>query len=262
MKNLSLRWKFGIVVFFALLVIVFILLLTLRGFLNREFDALYGDPATKGLFIADLLIHDLKPIIEKDIDSQELQQTVDSYKSLYGVYGVRYIFLLDADHDVIVDTYKERVPQGLIDLNLLPEGKAESVKPFTSGNYNYHDSAVSVSFSEKEQGTVRIGILEQNPEAPVWQTLKATHVKGMFIPLLLIAVLLAILMTVLLTAAFWYLVIQRIVMISQATERMSFGDLETEVDIQSQDELGVLEDTLERMRANLKDAIERLKRRK
>jgi HAMP domain-containing protein len=43
---------------------------------------------------------------------------------------------------------------------------------------------------------------------------------------------------------------------------MSFGDLETVIPVHSQDEIGVLEDTLERMRANLKDAIERLKRRK
>jgi HAMP domain-containing protein len=43
---------------------------------------------------------------------------------------------------------------------------------------------------------------------------------------------------------------------------MSFGDLETVVPMKNQDEIGTLEDTLERMRANLKDAIERLKRRK
>ena len=55
--------------------------------------------------------------------------------------------------------------------------------------------------------------------------------------------------------------VRRILAISQATERMSFGDLETVVDVKTQDEIGVLEDTLERMRANLKDAIERLKRR-
>jgi nitrogen fixation/metabolism regulation signal transduction histidine kinase len=87
-------------------------------------------------------------------------------------------------------------------------------------------------------------------------------VDGVFNPIFYMALLFVVILSVLLTLAFWYLVLRRVVGITEATERMSFGDLDTVVPIKSQDEIGTLEDTLERMRANLKDAIERLKRRK
>jgi HAMP domain-containing protein len=259
-KNLSLRWKFGIVILVALFLVVVILVLALQAYLNREFEALYGTPSTKGRVVAELLADELKPIIKENIDSQEVQQTVDTYRSVYGVYGVRYVFLLDESGSVIADTYKGRVPQSLVDLNPLSEG--ESCKPFTSGNKKYYDCAIPLQLPNEILGAVRVGILEQNPDSPVWQTFKTAHVKRVLNRILLISLLLVILVTVLLTLAFWYLVVRRIVSISQATERMSFGDLETIVAVESQDEIGMLEDTLERMRGNLKDAIERLKRRK
>ena len=100
-KNISLRWKFAIIILVALLFVIVILLFTLRGFLNREFEALYGSPGTKGLFVADLLADDLEPIIKNNIDAQEVQQTVDGYKTVYGVYGVQYMFILDDSGSVV-----------------------------------------------------------------------------------------------------------------------------------------------------------------
>ena len=259
MKNLSLRWKFGFIILVALLLVVIILLFTLRGFLNREFEALYGSPSTKGSFIGELLVDELEPIIKENIDSQEVQQKIDTYKTIYGTYGARYVFIVDASGEVIVDTFKGRVPQSLVDLN--PVSGEKTCKSFPSGNNKYYDCAVPLQLPESA-GVIRVGILEQNPDSLVWQKFKTEHVKGIFSPIFIISLLLVVLVTVVLTLVFWYFVIRRIVSISQSTERMSFGDLETVIPVSSQDEIGVLEDTLERMRANLKDAIERLKRRK
>lgn len=257
-KNLSLRWKFGVVVLFALFLVIFILFLALRGYLNREFEALYGDQSTKGKFVAALLADELEAL--DDIDREEAQQAVDAYRVAYGVYGVSYIFVLNDEKEVILDTLKGRVSQTLIDINPLAEDTP--CESFNSGERKYHDCFAPLRLPDNARGSLRIGVLEQNPDSPVWQSLKNSHVKGVANSVLLISVLLIIIVTVGLTLAFWFLVVRRIVSISQATERMSFGDLETVVEVKSQDEIGILEDTLERMRANLKDAIERLKRRK
>jgi HAMP domain-containing protein len=259
-KSISLRWKFGFVIFVALLIVIVILLFSLRGFLNREFEALYGNPGTKGLFIAELLVNELEPIVKENIDAPEVQQTVDMYKATYGVYGVKYVFLVDEANEVIVDTYKGRVPSSLVDLNPLSE--EDPCKSFTSGDKRYHDCAAPVQLPGEARGVLRIGIIEENPNSQVWSKLKTEHVKGVFYPISIISLILVVIVTLLLTFAFWYVFVRRISSISQATERMSFGDLETVVNVKSQDEIGMLEDTLERMRANLKDAIERLKRRK
>jgi HAMP domain-containing protein len=271
-KKLGLKVKFGVIILVVLAIVIVILLAVLREALNSEFDMFYGAPNTKGLFVAKLLDAEIQPVIERDIDDirevqPELQQIVNNtYKAVYGIYSVRYIYIQDGSGFVLVDTFgkDKKVPQAIVDLNPLGEKRCTS---FDSGGRKYYDCALPLPLKdsttgEESTGAIRVGIMDQNPQSPLWQKLKTDHVDAVFSSILIAAVILVIIVTVLLTLAFWYFVIRRIVFLSEATERMSFGDLETVVPIKSQDEIGTLEDTLERMRANLKDAIERLKRRK
>ncbi|GAK61424.1 signal transduction histidine kinase, nitrate/nitrite-specific [Candidatus Vecturithrix granuli] len=261
-KNLGLRWKFGLIIFFVLLMVVGILLITLRGYLNREFALLYGAASTKGEFIAELLADELKPIVKENIDSMEVEQITNRYKSAYSAYGLSYILVHRDSGEIIFDTIKNaNTVQQLLKINPLAQD-TPCVSFSAQGGKKYYDCAAFLALTEETRGAVRVGVIDQNPDSSVWETLTSSHVKGVFTPLMIISVLLVVFVTVILTLAFWFFVVRRIVAISQATERMSFGDLETVVDVKTQDEIGVLEDTLERMRVNLKDAIERLKRRK
>ena len=260
-KSLSLRWKFGFIIFLALLVVVGILLITLRGYLNREFELLYGDPSTKGEFIAELLADELTPVVKENIDSMEVEQITNRYKSGYSTYGVSYILVHRDSGEILFDTIKNvNTVQQLLKINPLSQ-ENPCVSFSAAGGKTYYDCVAFFELPEDARGAVRVGVVEQNPDSPVWEKLKSSHMKGVFTPLLIISILLVVFVTVLLTLAFWFFVVRRILLISQATERMSFGDLETVVNVKTEDEIGVLEDTLERMRANLKDAIERLKRR-
>ncbi|GAK54233.1 signal transduction histidine kinase, nitrate/nitrite-specific [Candidatus Moduliflexus flocculans] len=266
-KSLSLRWKFGILVLAALLVMVVVLYFTLQLFLKREFAALYGDPATKGLFIAELLLSDLKPIIDKNIDSQELEVTVNAYKALYGVYGIRYIFLLDENKQVIVDSEEKPIAKSLIDANPMTDEKKlcvsySSTNKQTGQKYTWHDCALAVKLPNNAQGHMRVIVLEHYADSPVWKKIADQHARGVLTPLVILALLLSILLTVLLTLAFWYLILKRVMTITQSVDRMSLGELVGAVQVQSQDELGTLEEALDRMGANLKDAFDRIKRRK
>jgi HAMP domain-containing protein len=266
-KNLGLKWKFGVVVLIVLVIVISIPLYLLQGSFTRKLDVLYGAPDLKGLFVAELLANDIKPLIEQNVDSPEVQQNLEQtvntyYKSVYGMYSVRYIFIQDGAGFVIADTFQDTVPQWLVEKNPLTGKK--HCEPWKSSKDErvYFDCAVPLNFPKGGIGAVRAGILQQNPQSPILEKLKTEHLKGVFRPIVVFSVLLVIMVTVVLTLAFWYFVIRRIRFLSEATERMSFGDLETVVPIKSQDEIGTLEDTLERMRMNLKDAIERLKRRK
>jgi nitrogen fixation/metabolism regulation signal transduction histidine kinase len=108
-------------------------------------------------------------------------------------------------------------------------------------------------------GAVRAGILQRRGDESFAKKIKAEHVSRVFAPVMLTAILLIIIFTIALTAAFWFFVIRRILFLTEFTEKMSFGELEIEVPVRSEDEIGHLEETLERMRANLREAIERLK---
>jgi HAMP domain-containing protein len=265
-KKLGLKWKFGVVVLIVLGIAMSIPLYILRGSLTHKLDVLYGNPDTKGFFVAELLVNELKPLLDQNIDSPDVQQNVKQtlityYNAVKGIYNVRYLLVQDSSGFVIADTFPDVIPQWLVEKNP-PTGK-QHVEPWKSSDEKiYFDCAVPLNLPKGAKGTVRVGILQQNPQAPILEKFRAEHVKGVFRPIVILAVVLVIVVTVLATLAFWYFVLRRIASLSEATERMSFGDLETGVPIKSQDEIGTLEDTLERMRVNLKDAIERLKRRK
>ena len=108
-------------------------------------------------------------------------------------------------------------------------------------------------------GVVRVGILQQDTGEVFAQKIKREHVSKVFTPVMTVAILLVVFLTVGLTVAFWFFVIRRILFLTEFTEKMSFGELEIKVPIKSNDEIGNLEETLERMRVNLREAIERLK---
>lgn len=257
-KDLGLRLKLGVLLLILFLVMILILIFALRGYVNQEFTDL---SKTKGLFIANLLAGDLEPLVKENVDSQNVQRTVDTYKTDYGMYGVRYILIRDASGKIIIDTYKDQeVPEGIAALNPLSEKK--QCQSFPSGGKTYLDCSVPLKFSADTDGSVRIGLLGQSVPSEVEQQLNAQYSSGVFRSILLLLIVLVLIVIALLTVVFQYFVIRRVVFLTEAAERMSFGDLETAISIKSQDEIGNLEDALERMRANLKDAIERLKRRK
>lgn len=272
-KKLGLTWKFGVVILIVLVIVIGIPLYLLQGSLTHKLDVLYGAPDTKGLFVAEILARELNPLMEQNIDSPDVQQNLKQklityYNAVKGMYSVRYLLVQvvqDGSGVVIADTFPEVIPQWLVEKNP-PTGKQHCESFKSSDEKIYFDCAVPLNLPKGGPGAVRAGILQQNPQSsstdnPL-EKFKAEHVKGVFRPIVVLVVGLVIMITVLATLAFWYFVLRRIASLSEATERMSFGDLETVVPIKSQDEIGALEDTLERMRVNLKDAIERLKRRK
>lgn len=279
MLNLGLRWKFGVMVFMMLAMVMSIPYYILKGSLNRKLDVLYGAPETKGLFVAELVANALNALNAQNVDSPEVQKAVQEtvknyYQAVSGMYNVRYIIVQVVQEDqekkdfVLASSFPDVVPQVVMEQNA--PGKEKQCKAWEAKDKRYADCAVPLNFAKDKPGAVRVGILDQPAQAPMLAQLKAEQSKGIARPVFFWSLFLVILVTAGATAAFWYFVLRRIASLSEATERMGFGDLETVVAssksqdelVKSQDELDILENTLEQMRANLKDAIERLKRRK
>ena len=154
-KKLGLKLKFGAIILVVLAIVVVILLAVLRGALNSEFDMFYGAPNAKGLFVAELLDAEIQPVVERDIDDirvvqPELQQIVNNtYKAVYGIYSVRYMFIQDGSGNVLVDTFgkDKKVPQGIVDLNPLGEKRCTS---FNSDKY--YDCALPLPLKDETTG--------------------------------------------------------------------------------------------------------------
>jgi HAMP domain-containing protein len=270
-KSAGLTWKFGVGVLAGFVLVIAIVLVVLQGSLNTKFDALYGALDTKGQFVAEHLANEIEPLLENgDVNSAEvhsnLQQTVDShYTAVRGTYSVSYMLVQGNDGFILADTFKESTPAWLIEKNPV-DGKRHCVgwRDRDAPVYTaYYDCAVPITLSDGNIGAVRAGVWQYNPQSSttILQQFKAEHVSGVVVPLVFLSIVLILLVTLLLTAAFWYLLIRRIFFLAEITEKMSFGELEVEVPVKGHDELGSLEETMERMRANLNEAIERLKER-
>ncbi len=265
-KSLGLTWKFGVIVLASLTLVIIILLSILSGSLNSRLDALYGSPKTTSVFVAELLADELAPIVKKNVNSLEIQQQiqpiVDSYyKTVQGIYSVHYLMVQDGSATVLSDTFKDLAPGWLVTKNAI-DGKAHCEIFKTQGDTAeniYYDCAIPLKMGDAGVGAVRAGVLQRNAEEAYTKKIKAEHLSRVFTPVMVTSVILVILLTAGLTFAFWFSVIRRILFLTEFTEKMSFGELEVEVPVKSDDEIGHLEETLERMRVNLREAIERLK---
>jgi HAMP domain-containing protein len=255
-KSSGLTWKF----------VVFLVLFILRSSLNTKLDTLYGSPSTKGEFVAELLANEINPLLEEEdsnsLEMQEnLQQTIDAYyTAVRGTYNVSYMLVQGSEGIVLADTFKESTPAWLVEQNPV-DGKQHCNPWKDKTGVVYYDCAVPLKLPNGGVGAVRAGVWQQNPQTSILQKLKAEHVSQVVGPLVILSIVVILLITLMLTAAFWYFLIRRILFLTEITEKMSFGELEVEVPMKGHDELGSLEETIERMRANLNEAIERLKER-
>lgn len=266
LKSLGLTWKFGGLVFISLVLVIIVDLSILRASLNSRLDALYGSPKATSVFVAELLADELGPFFKKDVNAldiqQQMQDVVDSYyQTVQGIYSVHYLLVQDPSSTVLSDTFKDMAPGWLVTKNPI-DGKAhcELFKTQGSSGENiYYDCAIPVKMGKIGVGAVRAGVLQRDADEVYAKRIKIEHVSRVFTPVMITTILLIVLLTAGLTAAFWFFVIRRILFLTEFTEKMSFGELEVEIPMQSDDEIGHLEETLERMRVNLREAIERLK---
>jgi HAMP domain-containing protein len=248
----------------AVALIVIIMFVMMRGALSSKLDPLFGSAETKGYFVAESLSDAMKPLAQQDMNSlevqQQLQQTVDAYYlGAYGIYSVAYFMIQDGAGTVLADTFKDVTPASIIEKNTV-DGKKHCTPWEDSKKRIYYDCAVPLKLANKSVGAVRAGILQQSSQKPLLQQFKTEHISDVFGgQVLLISVVLIFLIALLLTAAFWYFIIRRLQTLTELTEKMSFGELDVELPMKAHDEIGALEETLERMRVNLKEAIERLK---
>lgn len=263
LKRSGLMWKFAGSVLIVLVVATLIVVSLLRISLNSRLESLFGAPASRGYFAADMLEEELKPIVRQDLNSLEVQQTLQQaidnyYLTAYRLYNIAYLMVQDGTGTVIADTFKDVTPTAIIEKNTV-DGKRHCTPWEDSKKRLYYDCAIPLKLSNKNVGAVRAGILQQTQQVELLQKFRAEHTNIFGGAIFLVISLVIVLFTVALTVLFWYVIIRRLALLTDLTEKMSFGELEVEVPVRTHDEIGVLEETLERMRVNLKEAIERLK---
>lgn len=234
--SVNVRWKIigialGVVGLFSTTTMLF-LLLSLKPILSDELRgralSLARDTATKSADL--LLVNDLFSLHEL------LRETV-AYNQ-----DVRYVFILDPQGAVVVDTFGSTFPRNLLDANPLEGGKPFAWVPLRSNEGKLYD--VAIPLFEGRLGTLRLGVSELRLRRQLaqiaWTLLLLTGVAS------LAGVGAAYLLT--------YILTRPVVALMKATFAVQEGDFSQQVPIFTSDEFGQLGKAFNAMTKKLETA--------
>lgn len=238
-QGMSLRRKIagaftGIVLLVGLVVFVIVYQLTgraLRGQIDRQALAIATNlsDAASGFIMGRNIL--------------ELNALTAKYARLD---GMSYVFIEDSKGNVIANS-----------LGTLPP----ELRPASSQELRQTEQK-SVIFRGRPVQETRVPILEGRAGAAhvgIWGDIAEAEIRSVLVPivgLIAVAVIAGIILSLLL--ARW--IIRPILGLTIIADKISKGNLDTPVSIESQDEIGELARSLERMRASLKAAMARLSR--
>jgi HAMP domain-containing protein len=185
---------------------------------------------------------------DSDVELRNLAMESKSFES------VNYVLIEDEEHNIIADTFNGNVPKELRGLVVINEEDAASGIP--------RDTVLSVSgvggvyeittpIDNGEFGFVRVGMDKNYVDNIIDNTIRYIMI------FLGIAVLFAIFASFMLANY----ITKPIIYLTDLANKISLGEFDTVIKVKSNDEIGDLGISIERMRESLKAAIDRLRKR-
>jgi len=131
---------------------------------------------------------------------------------------ISYIFVLDAEGETLVHTFKGGFPVALKTANTVLDAHSYSIRLLGTGSELIYDYAIPVLIGDSRFGTVRLGLLRTKVQNAINRLLRGA----------LFSTGLGILLAGFLGAALARLVIGRIKMLHQSSEQVLRGDLDVQ----------------------------------
>ena len=182
-----------------------------------------------------------------------LKQKVDDTSEFE---SVSYVIIEDESNRILSDSFNGNVPPELQVIKRQLDYGLVTTRTDTIVNYNFQESQQTVFeiLSPVEEGVVgyiRIGLLKSYVDDQIENT----------VIIILITIALSIILSLIAAFALVKRITQPIVFLTDAADKISMGELSSNLDVSRNDEIGDLGHAIERMRESLKAAIERLKKR-
>ncbi len=254
-KGLSLKWKVPIVIVVGAMVAgVGITLLVVK----LVSDSLQTELTERGKAIVTTLSEQVERPLVGD-DEVDIQNLVDISSRFT---AVSYVYISDKDKRIAAQRFKvgsynqRQMIQENIILSASNDYKIDLTRVMNTGEggdftevQNYE---ISTPIGEGVLGTAHVGMSRAYMDDIIRST--ALLVGGVLALAVFVGTIVALILSNRLTKQMIYL--------TGAAEKISMGDLESIVRLDSKDEIGELANAIERLRESLKAAIERLRRRK
>lgn len=244
----NLRVKITIYILIGAVVFSGVIILVTSHFLRQTLtDSLVNQGRIVASSIAELAAEKL--IEEDQVGLKKISEKYRYYLSN------EYIIIVDADYNIITDTYNGNVPGALRDGSVFQDvdlaGGGQFVKRLmTVDEREVYD--IILPIEEGLLGYVRIGLKKAYVDEQIQNTLFYIGV------IIVIGTLAAILVALMIITV---QVTRPVIHLANAAEEISLGNFDTPVNLNVNNELQMLAAAIDRMRESLKSSLERLKTR-
>jgi methyl-accepting chemotaxis protein len=245
-KGVSLKWKVPMVIVGgALIAGIGITLLVV----NVVSDSLQTELTERGKAIATTLSKQVERPLAGD-DEVDIQNLVDISSSFS---AVTYVYISDKDQKIAAQKFKVGSQKQIkvVKENAI-KSEASDYKIDLTQVENAETYEISTPIGAGVLGYAHIGMSRKYIDDTIHET--ALLVVGVLAVTVILGMVVALYLSNTLTKQLLYL--------TGAADKISMGDLESIVRVESSDEIGDLAQAIERLRESLKAAIERLKKKK
>jgi HAMP domain-containing protein len=243
MKYISLKWKVTALVASGALIFGTMTMVMIAW---RGSDLIENELINRGTTIALSLARPASEyVIEKDqVSLKNMALDAMTFQS------VAYVLIEDDERSILSDTYNGNVPKELMNFNTFA-----SENTFSSQLVNipekgqYYD--ILVPIEDGLVGFVRVGMDKKFVDDIVYENIYIS----------LIIVFAALILAIIISFFLANRITKPVIYLTKAADKISLGDFDTEIIVKSNDEIGDLGNSIDRMRESLKAAIDRLRKR-
>ena len=237
---MKIYYKLNLLIIFLLVTLTLIVTASVSVMMN---DALEQEMMEKELTIAEYVTEDLaNPLLQKDTIS--VNEIIDNV--MMRNTDIRYVYVVDFDGVVVTHTFSQGFPADMVTANPIPPNENTAVRILSVDGESIQD--VGVRVLDGMDAKVYFGFSRANLISSINRTTRTIASTAALV--LLFGVLLSFFLTRTLTSP-----IEKLV---AGTNRVAEGDLDFQVEVTTNDDIGVLADSFNRMVAERKQAEEQL----
>lgn len=237
---MKIYYKLNLLIIFLLVTLTLIVTASVSVMMN---DALEQEMMERELTIAEYVTEDLaNPLLQKD--TIEVNEIIDNV--MMRNTDIRYVYVVDFDGVVVTHTFSQGFPADMVTANPIPPQENTAVRILSVDGESIKD--VGVRVLDGMDAKVYFGFSRANLISSINRTTRTIASTAALV--LLFGVLLSFFLTRTLTSP-----IEKLV---AGTNRVAEGDLDFQVEVTTNDDIGVLADSFNRMVAERKQAEEQL----
>ena len=245
----NLRTKIAIYILVGAVIFSSVIIFVTSYYLDKTLtESLINEGRIVGTSIAELTA---VGIIEEDRIG--LKKIIEDFKSgARGYFADEYILILDADSNIIADTYNGNIPEVL---QKMSDNSDLSDAPYKVQQLMVADEEIYdilIPIKEGLLGYVRIGLKKSFVDKRVNKTLMYIGIiisLGTFAAIVVALIIITVQVT------------RPVIHLANAAQEISLGNFNTSVNINVKNELQILAAAIDRMRESLKTSLEKLKTR-